>query len=102
MYNIHCWAFSRRVVSTSHAIGSSCDGTLGHVSRQVENTSHIRTSNLNVQIKKWDSLLCFLIMIYVSYFISYDSLKSANDIDGEVEEPPNPDRCLKVKKIFKY
>ncbi|XP_039534814.1 SWI/SNF complex subunit SMARCC1b isoform X2 [Pimephales promelas] len=27
---------------------------------------------------------------------SYDSLKSANDIDGEVEEPPNPDRCLKV------
>ncbi|ROL45892.1 SWI/SNF complex subunit SMARCC1 [Anabarilius grahami] len=27
---------------------------------------------------------------------SYDSLISANDIDGEVEEPPNPDRCWKV------
>uniref|UniRef100_A0A673L7B7 SWI/SNF complex subunit SMARCC1-like n=1 Tax=Sinocyclocheilus rhinocerous TaxID=307959 RepID=A0A673L7B7_9TELE len=27
---------------------------------------------------------------------SYDSLISASDVDGEVEEPPNPDRCWKV------
>uniref|UniRef100_A0A8C2PZ14 SWI/SNF related, matrix associated, actin dependent regulator of chromatin, subfamily c, member 1b n=1 Tax=Cyprinus carpio TaxID=7962 RepID=A0A8C2PZ14_CYPCA len=27
---------------------------------------------------------------------SYDSLISAMDVDGEVEEPPNPDRCWKV------
>uniref|UniRef100_A0A8C1FS59 SWI/SNF related BAF chromatin remodeling complex subunit C1b n=2 Tax=Cyprinus carpio TaxID=7962 RepID=A0A8C1FS59_CYPCA len=27
---------------------------------------------------------------------SYDSLISARDVDGEVEEPPNPDRCWKV------
>ncbi|XP_051526419.1 SWI/SNF complex subunit SMARCC1-like isoform X2 [Myxocyprinus asiaticus] len=27
---------------------------------------------------------------------SYDSLMSASDVDGEVEEPPNPDRCWKV------
>lgn len=98
MNNIHCWAFSRRVASTSDAIGSACDGTLEHVSRQVENTSHIRTSNRNVEIRKCYNLLCYPMMIHVSYFISYDSLKSANEIDGEVEEPPNPDRCLKVKK----
>ncbi|XP_026145668.1 SWI/SNF complex subunit SMARCC1b isoform X2 [Carassius auratus] len=28
---------------------------------------------------------------------SYDSLISASDVDGEVEEPPNPDRCRKVR-----
>uniref|UniRef100_A0A671SW45 SWI/SNF complex subunit SMARCC1-like n=1 Tax=Sinocyclocheilus anshuiensis TaxID=1608454 RepID=A0A671SW45_9TELE len=27
---------------------------------------------------------------------SYDLLISASDVDGEVEEPPNPDRCWKV------
>uniref|UniRef100_A0A673KSS5 SWI/SNF complex subunit SMARCC1-like n=1 Tax=Sinocyclocheilus rhinocerous TaxID=307959 RepID=A0A673KSS5_9TELE len=27
---------------------------------------------------------------------SYDSLILASDVDGEVEEPPNPDRCWKV------
>ncbi|XP_057210747.1 SWI/SNF complex subunit SMARCC1b isoform X1 [Triplophysa rosa] len=27
---------------------------------------------------------------------SYDSILSASDVDGEVEEPPNPDRCWKV------
>ncbi len=37
---------------------------------------------------------------FIFYFFSYDSVIPASDVDGEVEEPPNPDRCLKVKKSF--
>uniref|UniRef100_A0A8C1N8J4 SWI/SNF complex subunit SMARCC1-like n=1 Tax=Cyprinus carpio TaxID=7962 RepID=A0A8C1N8J4_CYPCA len=37
---------------------------------------------------------------YIQYTLDssdgYDSLISARDVDGEVEEPPNPDRCWKV------
>lgn len=83
------------MVQTNYAVRQAVDGALGHVSRQVNNTkSHIDIDN--------DIFFMKLQYVSVLHFVSYDSIVSASDVDGEVEEPPNPDRCWKVKKTFEY